>query len=280
MLRGQPVAPAPEDELALVTRGLADRVDGRLRPRSPARAAERWVADRTVEIAQVREGVEYYASLHSREQGTFVEVVRGIDQVRIAAQQLQESATVLVRGFDREPYFSDEIIVDPAQSPAIDRGISYQVVYRQSALSDPRVLKTVRAAVEMGEEARSSPDLPMRMSIVDDTVALLVLPLRGDSIEVDGLVVRRSPLLDSLIAMFDAFWNRAIPLDLALDDGSDQENRRIIALLAAGLTDRSIARELGVSERTVHRRIGRLQDQLGGPSRFLLGVQAARQGWI
>ena len=48
----------------------------------------------------------------------------------------------------------------------------------------------------------------------------------------------------------------------------------------AGLTDESIAREFGVSERTIARRIGRLQEALGAQTRFQLGVQASRQGWL
>ncbi len=56
--------------------------------------------------------------------------------------------------------------------------------------------------------------------------------------------------------------------------------RRLVTLMAAGLTDESIARELGVSERTVARRIARLQHDLGVHSRFQLGVQASRRGLL
>ncbi|MFI6060373.1 hypothetical protein [Streptomyces sp. NPDC051286] len=38
--------------------------------------------------------------------------------------------------------------------------------------------------------------------------------------------------------------------------------------------------ELGVSERTVARRIARLQEVLGAQTRFQLGVQAGRRGWL
>jgi DNA-binding NarL/FixJ family response regulator len=54
----------------------------------------------------------------------------------------------------------------------------------------------------------------------------------------------------------------------------------LLAYLNAGLTDEAIARELDVSERTVGRRISRLQDMLGVASRFQLGSQAARRGWV
>lgn len=81
-------------------------------------------------------------------------------------------------------------------------------------------------------------------------------------------------------------WQIAVPLPNALDTAADTgapptaETRRLLTCLSAGLTDESIARELGVSERTVGRRITRLQELLGARTRFQLGVQASRHGWL
>ncbi|GAA4410402.1 helix-turn-helix transcriptional regulator [Actinokineospora soli] len=58
------------------------------------------------------------------------------------------------------------------------------------------------------------------------------------------------------------------------------ETRRLLALMATGATDRAIARELGVSERTVARRIARLQVLLGAHSRFQLGAMASAKRWL
>jgi len=67
-------------------------------------------------------------------------------------------------------------------------------------------------------------------------------------------------------------------------DGSDLEptaaTRRLLQLMRTGAIDETIARELGVSLRTVHRRITRLQTLLGARSRFQLGVIACEQGWV
>lgn len=51
--------------------------------------------------------------------------------------------------------------------------------------------------------------------------------------------------------------------------GPSLEAKRLLTYLSAGLTDESIAR-----------RIGRLQEALGAQARFQLGVQASRQGWL
>ncbi|MFJ6619931.1 response regulator transcription factor [Kitasatospora sp. NPDC091335] len=98
--------------------------------------------------------------------------------------------------------------------------------------------------------------------------------------------MRRSDLLDSLIGVFESFWQIAVPLPAAAETADDAgtapgaENRQLLTYLSGGLTDESIAREIGVSERTVARRITRLQELLGARTRFQLGVQASRRGWL
>ena len=52
------------------------------------------------------------------------------------------------------------------------------------------------------------------------------------------------------------------------------------ALLHAGLKDEAIARQLGLSERTLLGRITDLSTRLGATSRFQAGAQAARRGWL
>ena len=48
----------------------------------------------------------------------------------------------------------------------------------------------------------------------------------------------------------------------------------------AGMTDTAIAYHLGVSDRTVRRRIKDLMAELRVDSRFAAGVKAAERGWI
>jgi DNA-binding NarL/FixJ family response regulator len=51
-------------------------------------------------------------------------------------------------------------------------------------------------------------------------------------------------------------------------------------MLAAGAKDEQIARALGVSLRTVRRRVAALLADLGVRSRFQAGVEAMRRGWV
>ena len=58
------------------------------------------------------------------------------------------------------------------------------------------------------------------------------------------------------------------------------QDAHLLALMAAGLKDEVVARQLGLSLRTVRRRIARLMDELGADTRFQAGIEAARRGWL
>ena len=50
--------------------------------------------------------------------------------------------------------------------------------------------------------------------------------------------------------------------------------------LAAGAKDEQIARTMGLSLRTIRRRIADLMIELGADTRFQAGAEAVRRGWL
>ena len=50
--------------------------------------------------------------------------------------------------------------------------------------------------------------------------------------------------------------------------------------MAAGVTDEAAANRLGVSLRTVRRRVADLMERLDASSRFEAGLKAGRRGWL
>ncbi len=46
------------------------------------------------------------------------------------------------------------------------------------------------------------------------------------------------------------------------------------------MTDGAIARHLGISERTVRRHVGALQERLQASNRVTLATTAVREGWV
>src|SRR5690606_27499715 len=96
-------------------------------------------------------------------------------------------------------------------------------------------------------------------------------------------IIHRSALLDALVALFEALWAAAVPFGPPeSSDGHEDpdDDLLVIRMLAAGLKDQAIARQLGVSTRTASRRVVRVLERLGVTTRFQAGAAAVRQGWI
>jgi DNA-binding NarL/FixJ family response regulator len=66
---------------------------------------------------------------------------------------------------------------------------------------------------------------------------------------------------------------------LEATDASDV-GQQLLEMLASGAKDEQIARALGMSLRTVRRRIASLMAELGADSRFQAGIEAVRRGWL
>jgi DNA-binding NarL/FixJ family response regulator len=56
--------------------------------------------------------------------------------------------------------------------------------------------------------------------------------------------------------------------------------RRILLLLAAGLTISTIAKLVFLSERAVYEHISALKNATGAKNQFSLGAEAAKRGWL
>src|SRR5689334_13304788 len=138
-------------------------------------------------------------------------------------------------------------------------------------------MATVEELVRAGQQARALPRLPLRLYLADDRLAVVPLP--------DGaaLLVYPSALLDALGKLFDGLWQWALPLYPAGDPPAGRRpvarQHQLVSVLLSGLTDEAIARQLGVSYRTVQRRVADLMAELGAHTRFQAGAQAALRGY-
>ena len=139
--------------------------------------------------------------------------------------------------------------------------------------------ETLRARAEVGEQIRVLPDLPTRMFIIGTTHAVLPEPM-GFTDEPRSLV-RQQGLVEALTLLFELMWERAAPVP-ELDRGEARPDLRrfLLQQLASGAQDEQVARTLGISLRTVRRRVADVLTELGADTRFQAGVEAARRGWL
>ncbi len=160
---------------------------------------------------------------------------------------------------------------------ALREGRVVRAIYPARALEEAPDALIARA--RSGEQIRVVPEVHTRLVVVGTARALMPDP-PGMANE-RRLVVRQRGLVEMLVAYFDALWDSAAAVPhLDTGDARPDLRRLLLIALASGSNDEQIARTLGMSLRTVRRRIHTLMSDLGVDTRFAAGVEAVRRGWI
>ncbi|MFC0532460.1 helix-turn-helix domain-containing protein [Phytohabitans kaempferiae] len=260
-------------------------------PPEPALGAELLRRQESLEEARRALAVlseEYLTSARRRYADRLVQVVVGAAALRERIRHLQDSAKSEMLWLCRANAVAMESAENTEEFDALDRGVRYQVIYERALLMEPGMQANVADGIRRGEQARSLRTLPVRLAVADRTTAICPL-IRGDEGDVgepSAAIIGRSQLLDALIALFESHWDVATPvrLDGGLPDEEpdlpDESERFVLSLLVAGVPDKSIASQMGVSRRTVQRRLDRLMALAGVDTRPGLAFQAARRGWL
>jgi sugar-specific transcriptional regulator TrmB/AraC-like DNA-binding protein len=238
------------------------------------------------EVAKLTE--EYLVAARRHDASQLVEIVSGRAELRQRLRHLQDTAQDEVLWFCRASHVAMTSAENTEEFDALDRGVHYRVIYERALIEEPGMIRSLAEGIRCGEEARSLPTLPVRLAIADRSVAICPLVPDGRSGEPTAAVVGQSQLLDALLALFESYWERASPVVLTgIGDGDepqvdqpDAEERLLLSLLVAGVPDKAIASQLGVSQRTVQRRLGELMTTAGTDTRPGLAYQAARRGWV
>lgn len=213
------------------------------------------------------------------------EVLVGPDETRRMVDGLLRGARREILAVVRPPYthrgWSGQI-----ERERLAKGVKFRAVYDRATLNIPGNLELIGDLVGRGGRARTALGVPMKMVIVDRAVAVIPLQVTAHTIE-RSLLVRHSSLVGALARVFADLWESAVPFGPgalppegpSADEPTDEE-RQILALLASGATDETIARLMDFSPRTAHRRVRELTAKLGVETRFQAGVAAVRQGWL
>lgn len=250
----------------------------------PAFALSDIVTAHERDLHHARLALDDLTTRYRRRQGEGVidaslETVVDPEAARRRLEQIYRGARREVMAMERPPYSSSPAEPNPLELELLGRGVRHRVLYENSAVDQPGRLDDLLVGIAAGEEARVTPEVPGRLLIVDRTYA--VLPSTAGALLTHQLhVVHRGAMLDMLVALFEATWDRSIPFSAEEAVGDEDADQAILGLMASGLTDAAIAREVGLSPRTLQRRIRELCDRLGAQSRFQAGIQAARQGLI
>lgn len=230
-----------------------------------------------------------------------VEVVVGTQQVGSLYWHLMETATHEVLHLARPPYLqATPEMLGQVSRPAMSTAVELRSVYESATFTDPVSLETALGGRSTGAGLRLSPQVPLKLVVVDQKVAML--PAAGNDAGVASLVVHAPAIVGALAELFERVWESAVPQSMWVFDGEapaepaapgpaegqgtgpalrlEGRTRSILDLMAGGLTDEAIARALDVSRRTVQAEVTALAEKLGARTRFQIGLFAAERGLL
>ncbi|WP_406055223.1 transcriptional regulator TrmB [Kribbella sp. NBC_00889] len=249
----------------------------RLLPTRPDVAVDALVAVRRAELDRVRaEARVLLTELRAQEQHrpeNLVEVIVGQEAIAARFAQLLNGTREELLVLDRPPYASKTGESEPRVHRLLSDGVVVRGIYSPDSLDRPGGVDQAYSAADAGETSRVHPQLPMKLAVFDRRAALM--PLDVDQLVDSALVVHPCALLDALVEMFTLLWDQAVPVVPVVK--TDPLDARLMTLLGAGLKDDAIARQLGLSSRTVGRRVAELMETLGARTRFQAGIHAQRR---
>jgi sugar-specific transcriptional regulator TrmB/DNA-binding CsgD family transcriptional regulator len=226
----------------------------------------------------------YRAGTPGRSVGDVVEVVTDRAAVAQRFAQIQAGAQQEVLAFVLPEIVAVSGEENVEEDQAIDRGVRYRVVAERAVLDRPGFLAAAEEIAVRGGGVRAVATLPSRLMIADRSLAMVPVGAVDEVSAGGALLIHTSPLLDLLIDVFETHWahsTEVVPRSAGAGaEALEPPDDHILRLLAIGLTDRAVATQLGLSMRTVQRRVRALMDQAEVDSRFQLGAAAARRGWV
>ncbi|WP_030727461.1 helix-turn-helix domain-containing protein [Streptomyces sp. NRRL S-237] len=281
----------------LVEWGLATRsADEQFTAAPPAMALGALISQRRDGLRMAEHALAAFAEEHRAAMtgdsiSDLIEVVTGVDAIRHRFLQVQQAARTQVRSFITAPFVALSPDENTAEPVAIGRGVHFRAVLDRAVLAEPGIIDDAIDSLRRGVQLRVADELPMKLVLADADLGLVPLTVTPDG-EPGAVLLHRSGLLDALDALFETVWRTAHPLELSGTGGETEStvelgatgptdlDRRILALLLAGLTDQTAAAQLGLSPRTLHRRLRHLTDMAGVRTRMQLGGHAVRHGWV
>ncbi|MGN6274219.1 MAG: helix-turn-helix transcriptional regulator [Protaetiibacter sp.] len=164
----------------------------------------------------------------------------------------------------------DELEGDILEHVVAGRLITGRVIVPPATLGAPAE-DLVEFAIALGLEVRVFPSATQFVIYDQGAVVLREDPAEGDGPERHTLT-RRAAVVEPLRQLFELEWGAGIPWG-EFEKGA----HGILHLLALGWTDVRIASAMGISVRTVSRRVSEVMSAAGVQSRFELGMRHALQ---
>jgi DNA-binding CsgD family transcriptional regulator len=256
--------------------GTADVIDGLLAEVDAAAAHRRAqiIQARSALAATMTAGLARHAETPYAE----IEWVEGPSSIAVVLDEFTRTAgrEILVLHGRRSPCCADAQACRLVRPGTDGSDIAVRIIYEHghAALGELNQLSTADARV------RTVGRVDRTIVVFDRQISLLTSDDRT------MLRIHRPEVVAALASLFDQCWSvaQSLPDTSPVPDADepvlDERGRALLKQLALGMKDDAIARNLGVSVRSVRRYVSELCKALDVTSRFQAGVQAARRGWL
>ncbi|WP_052590470.1 helix-turn-helix domain-containing protein [Luteipulveratus mongoliensis] len=237
-------------------------------------AEEARLATRRQDLARVRDAIDQFAADHRMGQSSSDTKQPARERVDASAvQSVHEHLAASTVGTIRIAHTTapDPTEALPVVRQLLEGGREQRALYVPDAAQG--VTETIQGWAAAGEQQRVAPTLPSRFVCFGQDVALGTT--EWGKADGDFVVLRDPMVVSAFVELFDRLWVTAAPHE---SDGQDAS--ALIELMQQGLKDEAIARVLGISLRTVRRRIAGLMDEHGVDTRFQLAIALAERGGL
>jgi sugar-specific transcriptional regulator TrmB len=137
---------------------------------------------------------------------SYIEVLRESAAIAKRFGEFEASAQKEILVFTKPPY-----AVPPAENveglELLERGVVARSVYERSVYDDPAVVAAVRRFMEAGEQARVVEELPLKLVLIDERVALFTMedPVAGAT-DLTIMIIEHAGLAQLLKLAFEHAW--------------------------------------------------------------------------
>ncbi|WP_160159369.1 helix-turn-helix transcriptional regulator [Streptomyces sp. SLBN-118] len=166
---------------------------------------------------------------------------------------------------------------------ALDQGVQLEAIYAHHLVAVPHLAEYLTEVSRHGAEIRVAPAVPLRMIVIDDDIA--ILPIDPTETARGAFAVRSRQVVAALRAIFGFHWAVAAPLTSV--HGAEEVGemlspfeKMVFHMMAMGSKDEAIARQLGISTRTLSRKVSRLLERLRVQTRFQAAVKLSESGML
>ncbi|HEY8981879.1 MAG TPA: LuxR C-terminal-related transcriptional regulator [Streptomyces sp.] len=241
------------------------------------------MAARQAQLAASRAAVTRMVADRATTRAAHGERLIGIDAIQDRLAQLGRATSAEVLAVNPGAQRPEDLAAArTADEEAFARGITMKTLYKDSSRNDPHLTAYAHWLLSRSGEVRTAPVLPQRLVIFDRTHALV--PIDPDDSRKGALHITEPGILTALIQLFEQTWSTAVPLGASRPQdprtGLTNTERELLRLLETGATDDTVGQRLGISSRTVTRRMASIMERLGATSRFEAGIKAAQKGWL